>query len=159
MCLWIQHKMHTRNGGSQSSNSSSLCEVQQSSVTLLNLQESTTIVHKKEIIMIWLTSKLSWICKAFKIFIGFFEHWNQMKVKESYRKLKTTPSFNIMCNFFEDVISYLKYYNLICFKSKVHNPIRAYRVMLQVNIFFWDICMCVRIYQLFEHSIHSVAKV
>ena len=126
---------------------------------LLNLQESTAIVHKKD--FFWfdrhVTKFISLICKVFKIFTGFFENWNQMKVKESYRKLKTTPSLNIMCNFFEDVISYLKYYNLICFKSKVHNPIRTYRVMLQVNNFLRH--MCVRIDQLFEHSIRCCKSI
>ena len=77
-----------------------------------------------------LTKFILLICKVFKIFMGFFEIWNLMKVKESYRKLKQ-PHLWISCAiFFEDVISYLKYNtyvsNLICFKSKVHNPIRTY---------------------------------
>ena len=77
-----------------------------------------------------LTKFILLICKVFKIFMGFFEIWNLMKVKESYRKLKQ-PHLWISCaSFFEDVVSYLKYNtyvsNLICFKSKVHNPIRTY---------------------------------
>ena len=74
-------------------------------------------------------------------------------MKESNKKLKQPHlwiPYQIM-QLFEIIISYVS--NLICFTSKVHNPIKTYSVMLHVNIFLRH--MCVRI----EHLWAQRAKI